>query len=426
VAANRPLPRLTPPPRTTLRKPRPTPLTHRPPPRGGRYLIFQYRSCLLSRETDHWILVEVLDGHLGKEVVGDDMHFTTDLIRNYSERQQLLANKLKRLPPPPTPRTKPQNARRPIRPTHPPPPAAGRSLPPPYRGLVLRRETETRQTTSGIRYSLLERYSSVFCFNVEIFRKPLPLRVHPPYSISSHLPISLSIIPSHSAPSANSTGTLIQQQNPPINRPVDLHSPTSQAVHEDDAESDATQMVQPLSQSSQHGTVPRILTWRKPHSPKRHMDIHFMGSMADIWRQNGTNSMDSTPPVSLILPRFSYASFAVSHSLYVASLPPVVEFPPTPVFKDEIPEGIMQMVKVNSARLFESDHLHRLTTTPAPLISSPPAKTQPENALNNTNVVAKIGAGPYLVLFVELGDILTFSQAPSGASSRPFMWRLYN
>jgi len=153
-----------------------------------------------------------------------------------------------------------------------------------------------------------------------------------------------------------------------------------------------------------------------------------MGSMADIWRQNGTNSMDSTPPVSLILPRFSYASFAVSHSLCVASLPPVVEFPPTPVFKDEIPEGIMQMVKVNSARLFESDHLHRLTTTPAPLISSPPAKTQLENALNNTNVVAKIGAGPYLVLFVELGDILTCFklQAPSGASSRPSMWRLYN
>jgi hypothetical protein len=238
--------------------------------------------------------------------------------------------------------------------------------------------------------------------------------------------ISPSVILSYSASSANSTGTLIQNHNPPINRPVDLHSPTSQAVHEDEAESDATQMVQLPSQSFQHGTVPRILTWRKLHSQKRPVDTHFTASVAGIRRQNGTNSRGSTPPVSLILPRFSYTSFAASYSLSVASLPPVVEFPPAPAFKNEIPEGITQMVKVNSVRLFESDHLHRSTTTPAPLMSSLPAQTQPKNLSNNTIAVSKIGAGPCSVLFVELADILTCMQDPSGASSRPPMWKLYS
>ena len=158
MAANGPQPRSTPPPHTTLPKPLPTPSTHCPPPRGGRYLLFQHKTRGLRRETDHWILVEVLGGHLGKEVVGDDRHFTTDLIRNYSERQPLLTNKLKQLPPPPVPHTKPQNPRRPTRPTHRPPPAAGRSLFQ-YGGPVLRRETEPRQTAPGIHDSLLERYS---------------------------------------------------------------------------------------------------------------------------------------------------------------------------------------------------------------------------------------------------------------------------
>ena len=98
MAANGPQPRSTPPPHTTLPKPLPTPSTHRPPPRGGRYLLFQHKTRGLRRETDHWILVEVLGGHLGKEVVGDDRHFTTDLIRNYSERQPLLTNKLNNYP----------------------------------------------------------------------------------------------------------------------------------------------------------------------------------------------------------------------------------------------------------------------------------------------------------------------------------------
>lgn len=189
------------------------------------------------------------------------------------------------------------------------------------------------------------------------------------------MPISPSIILSHSASSANSTGTLIQKHNPP-------------------AESDATQMVELPPQSFQHATVPRILTWRRLHSQKRPVDTCFMASVGDIQRQNGTNSRGSTPPASLILPRFSYTSFAASYPLSVASLPPVVEFPPTPAFKDEIPQGIMQMVKVNSARLLESDHLHRSTIKPAPLMYSPPAQTQPKNTSNNTNAVAKIGAGP--------------------------------
>jgi hypothetical protein len=63
--------------------------------------------------------------------------------------------------------------------------------------------------------------------SVKVFRKSPPSPVLPPPSISSDMSISLPIIPSHSASSANST---------PRNRPVDLPSPTSEAVQEDKAE----------------------------------------------------------------------------------------------------------------------------------------------------------------------------------------------
>jgi len=79
------------------------------------------------------------------------------------------------------------------------------------------------------------------------------------------------------------------------------------------------------------------------------LDPQFMAHMADIRRQNNGFDADSTgttPWVSFIVPRFSVMSTPFSESLSVASLPPVVEFPPTPVFKDEIPEGIMRRVKV--------------------------------------------------------------------------------
>ena len=148
---------------------------------------------------------------------------------------------------------------------------------------------------------------------------------------------------------------LIQQQESPINLPVSLPSQTSEAVQEDEAESDSKQMVQAPSQSSEHSSDAWILASHTRHSPKKPVDTKFMAHMAHVRRQI-TNSTSSTPRDSLIL-HVSDTSLSdtFSESLSsVASLPPVVEFPPTPVFKDEIPEGIMERVKVASARLFSS------------------------------------------------------------------------
>jgi hypothetical protein len=120
-------------------------------------------------------------------------------------------------------------------------------------------------------------------------------------------------------------------------------------------EFNSNQMVQLPSQSSEHSSDAWILASHTPHSPKKPLDTQFMAYMAHIRRQI-SNSSGSTPRDSLIL-RVSDTSLSdtLSESLSsVASLPPVVEFPPTPVFKDEIPEGIMKRVKVASARLFSS------------------------------------------------------------------------
>jgi hypothetical protein len=102
------------------------------------------------------------------------------------------------------------------------------------------------------------------------------------------------------------------------------------------------------SRISQHDTAPWILASRTLHAPKKPEDTDFMAHMANIRRQiidSDTSSTSSTPRVSLIVPHFSVSSSAFSQSLSITSLPPVVEFPPTPVFKDEIPEGIMRKIK---------------------------------------------------------------------------------
>ena len=175
VAANEPRPPPTPPTRNTSRKTsrtlrksnrrRITRPTHRPPPLAGQPSLPQNGGPLLPRETYSRTPIVDLYRHLEKEVVTEDMHFSKDLIRNYSERQQLPANRLKQLPPPPTPRTRPQNPR---------PPS------PPHR----------------------------------------------PHSISSDMTISSPTIPPHYSSSVNSTVTSIHQQKTPGNRAVDLPFPT--------------------------------------------------------------------------------------------------------------------------------------------------------------------------------------------------------
>ena len=196
--------------------------------------------------------------------------------------------------------------------------------------------------------------------SVKIFKKSPLSPGLPPRSISSDMSISLPIIPSHSASSANST---------PRNQPVDLPSPTSEAVQEDEAESNSNSNQLP-SQSSEHSSDACILASHTPHSPKKPVDTQFTAHMAHIRRQI-TNSTGSTPRDSLIL-RISDTSLSdtFSESLSsVASFSPVVEFPPTPVFKDEIPEGIMERVKVASARLFSSTRRGPFIDVPVASIS---------------------------------------------------------
>jgi len=71
-----------------------------------------------------------------------------------------------------------------------------------------------------------------------------------------------------------------------------------------------------------------------------------MAYMADIRRKNSDSDTYSTPADSLILPCVSDMSLSLSPSLSVASSPSVVEFSPTPAFKDEIPERIMERVNM--------------------------------------------------------------------------------
>ena len=293
-------------------------------------------------------------------------------------------------PPPPPPRRR-------TPPTHTLPPPPEQPLPPQPGGFLLPRGMETNPTSAKIHHSR-SRYSLVFnsmflpfyfWLMVKFYRESPPSPVVLSHSISHNKSISPTVVPSRSVSSTVSTGTLIRREESHRSQPGDLpsSSPTreiststlirrqeshrsqpgglisSSPTHEvldnndDDAESVAnqTQTVQPSSQRLQHGTASWILASRTLHAPKKPVDSHFMTYMADIRRQTNesdASSTGSTPPVSLILaPRVSVTSSAFSQSLSISSSPPppVVEFPPTPVFKDEIPERIIRNLKVSTS-----------------------------------------------------------------------------
>ena len=180
------------------------------------------------------------------------------------------------------------------------------------------------------------------------------------HSISRNRSTPPTIVPSRSASSTSNAGTLVRRQESHRSQGVDLPAPIFEPVQEDEAESlvpDSNQTAQRPSQSSQHDTAPWILASRTPHAPKKPMDFQFMVHMADIRRQTNesdASSTGSTPPVSLIGPRNSVTSSDFSQSLSVASSAPVVEFPPTPVFKDEIPAGVIRRITVTSSPLLYS------------------------------------------------------------------------
>ncbi|KIM38386.1 hypothetical protein M413DRAFT_245421 [Hebeloma cylindrosporum] len=120
----------------------------------------------------------------------------------------------------------------------------------------------------------------------------------------------------------------------------ETESPTS-----DETESE---WVHPPSQGAAHGTAPWILASRKLQVPKKSLDAEFMLHMTGLRRQIGASlrsgrSTLQTEQMSLILGScVSLDSTAFSESFSVESLPLMeVEFPPTPVFTDEIPRGLI-------------------------------------------------------------------------------------
>jgi hypothetical protein len=194
----------------------------------------------------------------------------------------------------------------------------------------------------------------------------------PPSPISQNEPPSYAMTLPRSASSAiNATPTAREIQ------PVD--PPTSYEVgHEDEPEyltPNANQTAQLLPQNSERGAAPWILASRKLHAPKKAVDVQFMARMADLRQQsNGTSSTSSTPQtresMALLGSPVSIASSAFSQSFSITSPPLAVEFPPTPVFADQIPEGFMRKLEsLSVAQTSETSVLRK----PYPLQNSHPA-----------------------------------------------------
>jgi hypothetical protein len=126
--------------------------------------------------------------------------------------------------------------------------------------------------------------------------------------------------------------------------------------------SDESQAVEPPSQSSQRDPAPWILASRKINVPQP-LDPEFLLHMAGLRRQFDGASLKSTNSTLQILGLGSCVSLdstVFSDSCSVLSLPLDVEFPPTPVFRDEIPQGLI--TKVESS-LFTAHILKSMSTS---------------------------------------------------------------
>ena len=350
-------------------------------------LFYNADSGFTSNGVDpSWLaLFEDLDGQFGNH----EMEFIKDFVQNYSEPQptQPVGAPMRQISSLLSPRTRSHTPRfslfrrtartqppqvapnRPMKPvleddqispqapTHAPPAKPLRSIPQ-HGDVPLPQEIELKHTKEETQYSR-PRYSLVFrspitiyfLLNMRFDRKPPPSPRLLSHSISRNRSTPSSIIPSRSASSAARTRALIQRQESHTTQIIVRPTSISGAVHEDEVESltpDANQTMQLPSQGSPDDTPSWILVSRKPHAPKKSEDPQFMARMANIRRQtdeSDASSTGSTPPVSLIGTQYSITSSAFSQSLSVTSFPPIVEFPPAPVFMDEIPEGLIRKVK---------------------------------------------------------------------------------
>ena len=147
----------------------------------------------------------------------------------------------------------------------------------------------------------------------------------------------------------------------PIRGSTNLEEDDSfEIADEDEPESptsDENQAVELPSQGSQCGPVPWILASRKLHMPQKPLDPEFMLHMAGLRRQFDGASLRSTNSTLQILGScVSLDSTVFPDSCSILSLPLEDEFPPTPVFRDEIPKELITKVEssVFTAHTLES------------------------------------------------------------------------
>jgi len=166
----------------------------------------------------------------------------------------------------------------------------------------------------------------------------------PPGFMSQSGSSSAVIIPARSASSTMLTGSSRPQRDTPKIQPVDLPSTDYYGV--DHGGKDEPESLT----HSERSTAPWVLASRKLHLPKKPIDFQFIAYMTGLRRRTrGTASTSSThTSVALLGSPASIASSAFYPSSSVASPPLVVDFPPTPFFKDEIPAKFARKVGVES------------------------------------------------------------------------------
>jgi hypothetical protein len=108
---------------------------------------------------------------------------------------------------------------------------------------------------------------------------------------------------------------------------------------------DKNQAVEPPSQSSRRGPALWILASRKLHLPEKPLNAEFRLRMADLRRQfDGTSSKSTNSSLQILGSFVSLDSTVPSDSCSVPSLHLKHEFPPTPVFRDELTKELMAKV----------------------------------------------------------------------------------
>ena len=113
-------------------------------------------------------------------------------------------------------------------------------------------------------------------------------------------------------------------------------------------------MTQLPPQNSDRAIPPWVLlASRKIHAPKKSMssDFELITRLAALRRQtDGTSSTSSLQSLTLLGSSVSITSSAFSQSFCGLSSTSVVEFPPTPVFMDVIPAGLVRKLEPLSVR----------------------------------------------------------------------------